>query len=60
MASGYSEGQFGFQQPAVYQALKRNADGLYDPATGKYHGISTAYELDGIPAFLTSAEAPPP
>lgn len=53
MASGYSEGLFGFQFPAVYAAMKRHADGLYDPATGEYQGISAAYQLDGIPAFLT-------
>lgn len=53
-ASGYSEGLFGYQQPALYYALKRNADGLYNPVTGEFDGISTVYEVDTVPAFLTA------
>lgn len=51
---GYGEGLFNFQAPAVYYSMKRNADGLYDPASGEYHGLSMAYEVDTVPAFLTS------
>jgi hypothetical protein len=66
--SGYSEGLFGYQAPALYYALKRNADGMKDPVTGEYNGISVAYEVDTVPAFLTprapamaaTASAPPP
>lgn len=50
---GYGEGLFNFQTPAVYYSMKRNADGLYDPASGEYHGLSMAYEIDTVPAFLT-------
>lgn len=50
---GYGEGLFNFQAPAVYNAMRRNADGLYDPASGEYHGLSMAYEVDTVPAFLT-------
>ena len=57
--SGYSEGLFGFQAPALYYALKRYADGMKDPVTGEYNGISVAYEVDAVPAFLTPA-APAP
>jgi hypothetical protein len=53
--SGYSEGLFNFQAPAVYYALKRNADGLKDPVTGEFNGISTVLEIDTVPAFLTPA-----
>ncbi|HEX7857561.1 MAG TPA: hypothetical protein VF503_28105 [Sphingobium sp.] len=53
-ASGYSEGLFGYQQPALYYALKRNADGLKNPVTGEYDGISVAYRIDTVPAFLTA------
>jgi hypothetical protein len=53
---GYGEGLFNFQTPAVYYAMKRNADGLYDPATGEYHGLSMAYEVDTVPAFLTPVD----
>ena len=42
----------GFQQPAMYNALKRAADGLKDPVTGECNGISSAYDMEGIPAFL--------
>jgi hypothetical protein len=53
-ASGYSEGLFGYQQPGLYNALKRNADGLKDPATGECNGISVVYEIDGVAAFLAA------
>lgn len=53
--SGYSEGLFNFQAPGVYYSLKRNADGLRDPVTGEYNGISMAFEIDTVPAFLTPA-----
>jgi hypothetical protein len=45
--------RFNFQTPAVYYSMRRNADGLYDPASGEYHGLSMAYEVDAVPAFLT-------
>ncbi|KPH69289.1 hypothetical protein [Novosphingobium sp. ST904] len=51
--SGYSEGLFGYQAPAVYYALQREADGLQNPVTGEYDGISVAYEIDTVPAFMT-------
>jgi len=50
---GYSEGLFNFQTTSVYNAMRRNADGLYDPVSGEYHGLSMAYEIDTVPAFLT-------
>jgi hypothetical protein len=50
---GYGEGLFNFQFPAVYYAMRRNADGLYDPASGEYRGLSTAYEIDTVSAYLT-------
>ena len=55
MFSGYSEGLFNFQAPAVFYSMKRNADGLKDPVTGEYNGISTVFEIDTVPAFLTPA-----
>lgn len=54
-ASGYSEGLFNYHMPALYSALKRHADGLQDPVTGEFNGISTVYEIDTVPAFLTPA-----
>ena len=56
-ASGYAEGLFGYSLPALWYALRRNADGLKDSATGQYNGISTVYEVDTVPAFF-AAPAP--
>jgi hypothetical protein len=41
-----------FRCPAFYNALKQAADGLKDPVSGEYHGISAAYDLEGVPAFI--------
>jgi len=41
--------------PGTYYAMKRLADGLPDPTTGQNTGISAAYYLEAVPAFLTSA-----
>lgn len=54
--SGYSEGLFNFKTPAIYYAMKRNADGLQDPVTGEFNGISMAFEIDAVPAFLTRTQ----
>ncbi len=41
-----------FQCPGMYHAYKRAADGLPDPVTGENHGISVAYDMDGVRAFI--------
>lgn len=46
------EDSFGYNSPGMYNALRRAADGMQDPDTGEYLGISSAYVLEGIPAFL--------
>jgi len=51
-ATSTTEMYHGFQQPAMYNAFKRAADGLKDPITGECNGISSAYDMEGIPAFL--------
>jgi hypothetical protein len=51
--SSYGEGLFNFTCPGTYASFKRNADGLKDPITGECNGISMAYEIDGVPAFIT-------
>lgn len=50
-ASDY-ENTVGFQMPAIYNAMKRAADGLRDPLTGEFNGISAAFEIEGVPAFI--------
>jgi hypothetical protein len=61
MAGGgsYGEQLFKYMCPGLYGAFKRNADGMKDPATGECNGISMAYEVNAIPAFLTAAGPKP-
>jgi hypothetical protein len=54
-SNSYGEQLFGFQAPGLYNAFRRAADGLKDPVTGECAGISSAYEIDAIPAFITAA-----
>jgi hypothetical protein len=54
-ANSTAESYYGFQCPAMYNALKRFADGLKDPDTGEYNGISSAYDVEGVPAFVVPA-----
>ncbi len=50
------EQYMGVQIPALYNSLKRNADGLKDPLTGEYNGISAAYDIEGIPVFIAPVD----
>ncbi|CAN7267401.1 hypothetical protein LJR225_001302 [Phenylobacterium sp. LjRoot225] len=50
------ENTIGFQAPGMYNAVKRAADGLQDPVTGEFTGISAAYEMEGLPAFIPKAQ----
>jgi hypothetical protein len=47
---------FGFQCPAFYNALKRAADGRKDPVTGECNGISSAYDIEAVPAFIPPSQ----
>jgi hypothetical protein len=38
--------------PALYYALKRNADFDPDPKTGQNRQISSSYEIEAVPAFV--------
>ncbi len=56
-SSGYtSEFMIGVNLPAMYYALRRNADGYPDPKTGQNTRISTAYRVNGAPAFLLTKD----
>lgn len=46
------ENTIGFNAPGMYNAVRRAADGLRDPETGEFDGISAAYEMEGLPAFI--------
>jgi hypothetical protein len=43
---------------ALYYALRRNADGMFNPQTGKYDGISTAYRIRAASAFVVDPDKP--
>jgi hypothetical protein len=42
--------------PAFYYAMKRLADSSPDPKTGENKEISTAYEVEAVPAFVIHTE----
>lgn len=58
MSNAASQLEFddGFAAPGLYNALKRNADGLKDPRTGECEGISVAFDVEGAPAFIPPAQ----
>jgi hypothetical protein len=43
---------------ALYYALRRNADGMLNPMTGRYDGISTAYRIKASAAFVVDPGKP--
>jgi len=45
-----------YSLPGYYYSLRRNADGLKDAATGVNQGISTAYHLYLLPAFVMTPD----
>ncbi|MCC8965354.1 hypothetical protein H8A95_24315 [Bradyrhizobium sp. Pear76] len=43
---------------ALYFALRRNADGMYNEMTGQYDGISTAFRIKMSSAFVVDPDKP--
>jgi hypothetical protein len=43
---------------ALYYALRRNADGMYNAATEKYDGISTVYRIKMSNAYVVDPDKP--
>jgi hypothetical protein len=43
---------------SLYYALKRNADGMPEPGTGKNTGISMAYRIKALPAHVVDPATP--
>jgi hypothetical protein len=43
---------------ALYYALRRNADGMYNEKTGKYDGISSVYRIRISQAFVVDPDKP--
>jgi hypothetical protein len=56
LRSRFLEPTMRFQCPGIYNAYKRAADGLWDPVSGQYKGISVAYDVDGVRAFLPPSQ----
>lgn len=51
-SSSRVETNFNVNVPAIYNALRRYADGLKDPVTGQCQGVSSAYDIEASPAFV--------
>ena len=43
---------------ALYYALRRHADGMFNAKTGRYDGISSAYRMKLVPAFVVDPDKP--
>lgn len=43
---------------ANYYALRRHADGIYNPKTKRYDGVSTAYRMQLVSAFVVDPDKP--
>jgi hypothetical protein len=43
---------------ALYYALRRHADGMFNAKTGRYDGISTAYRMKLVPVFVVDPDKP--
>src|ERR1041384_8069085 len=43
---------------SLYHALRRHADGMFNARTGRYEGISTAYRMKLVPAFVVDPDKP--
>lgn len=43
---------------ALYYALRRNADGMYNAKTGRYDGISSVYRMKLVSAFVVDPDKP--
>jgi hypothetical protein len=54
---GYiDERGFGVDTPALYYALRGNADAYPDPKTHENTAISAAYMIEGVPAFVAHVD----
>jgi hypothetical protein len=43
---------------ALYYAMRRHADGMFNAKTGRYDGISTAYRMKLVPVFVVDSDKP--
>jgi hypothetical protein len=57
-SAGTRETYYRENQIGKYYALKRNADGMPDPKTGRNTGISAAYRFTATPAYVVDPVKP--
>ena len=57
-SAGTRETYYRENQIGKYYSFKRNADGIRDPKTGKNIGISAAYRVTAVPAYVVDPEKP--
>jgi hypothetical protein len=43
---------------ALYYALRRHADGMFNAKTGRYDGISSVYRMKLVPVFVVDPDKP--
>jgi hypothetical protein len=43
---------------ALYYAMRRHADGMFNAKTGRYDGVSTAYRIKLVPVFVVDPDKP--
>jgi hypothetical protein len=56
--AGYTDERgFGIDAPALYYALRRNADAYPDPKTAENTAISAAYMIEAVPALIAPLSA---
>jgi type VI protein secretion system component Hcp len=52
LQKGQYEATIGYDSASMYHAIRSAADGMQDPVTGEYLGISTAWDLEGVSAYI--------
>lgn len=57
-AAGEFDFTFGQDHIALYYALRRNADGIYNKTTGRFEGLSTAYSVKAVSAYIVDPNEP--
>jgi len=60
ISSSIREANGHWSLPAWYYAMRSKADGMKDPQTGQYRGISTAYRYTMVPAYVVNPEGKEP
>lgn len=57
-ANSQQESLYGGDVNAMYNAMKKAADGLWNPVTKQFDGVSTVFDVEGLPAFVAPEDQP--